>query len=122
MSTDVILVLTQVPDLPLAKRIAHLLLEEGLAACVNLAPPALSMYRWQGAIEGAEEVGLRIKSTQDRQAAVIARLQALHPYDVPEILVVPVVDGLPAYLDWVVAETRTALATPASPERGAPAA
>ncbi len=106
---DIILVLSNAPDTLLAKRIAHELLEDGLAACVNLGPPMLSMYRWQGAIEGAEEVPLVIKSTRSRQAALIDRLVELHPYEVPEVVVLPVSGGLPAYLEWVRAETRTPL-------------
>lgn|SRR5690606_17780305 len=105
MSTDVILVVSNAPDMQLAKRIAHVLLEEGLAACVNLGAPMLSMYRWQGKIEGDEEVPLMIKSTTQQQQALIDAIVRLHPYEVPEILIVPVANGLPAYLDWVRAET-----------------
>lgn len=105
MSDDCILVLSNAPDMMLAKRIAHVLLEEGLAACVNLGQPALSMYRWQGDIEGAEEVPMMIKSTRAMQAGLIEAIVRLHPYDVPEVVVVPISGGLPAYLDWVRAET-----------------
>lgn len=105
MSDDIILVFSNAPDMMLAKRIAHVLLEEGLAACVNLGTPALSMYRWEGQIEGAEEVPLMIKSTRAVQAELIEAIVRLHPYDVPEVVVVPVSGGLPAYLDWVRAET-----------------
>jgi len=105
MSTDVILVVSNAPDVQLAKRIAHVLLEEGLAACVNLGAPMLSMYRWKGNIEGDEEIPLLIKSTRQQQQALIDAIVRLHPYDVPEVLVVPATDGLPAYLDWVRAET-----------------
>jgi len=105
MSDDVILVFGNAPDLMLAKRIAHVLLEEGLAACVNLGAPMLSMYRWQGSIEGAEEVPMLIKSTRAQQERLIEALVRLHPYDVPEVVVVPASGGLPAYLDWVRAET-----------------
>lgn len=106
---EVILVLTNVPDLNLGKRLAHVLLEEGLAACVNLGAPMLSMYRWQGTIAGDEEIPLFIKSTRDRQQALRDAIVRLHPYDVPEILVLSVDDGLPAYLQWVLAETRAPL-------------
>ncbi len=102
---DVILVLSNAPDLLVAKRIAHMLVEERLAACVNIGAPVLSMYAWQGRLEGGEEIPLWIKSTTARQEALIERLRTLHPYEVPEVLVVPVMGGLPAYLDWVRAET-----------------
>lgn len=105
MSDEVILAFTNAPDMMLAKRIAHVLLEEGWAACVNLGAPTLSMYRWKGEVEGAEEVPLMIKSTRAVQAGLIDAIVRLHPYDVPEVVIVPVSAGLPAYLDWVRAET-----------------
>lgn len=105
MSDAVILVFSNTPDLLVAKRIAHVLLEEGLAACVNLGAPMLSMYRWQGAIDGADEIPMLIKSTRAQEAALVRRLSELHPYDVPEVVVVEAGGGLPAYLDWVRAET-----------------
>lgn len=99
--TDLILVLSNAPDKLVAMRIAHHLVEERFAACVNIGAPVTSMYAWQGKLEGGEEVPMWIKSTVARQAALIARLKELHPYEVPEIIVVPVTDGLPAYLQWV---------------------
>lgn len=105
-SDDCILVFTNAPDPLLAKRIAHVVLEDGLAACVNLGLPTLSMYRWKGVIEGDEETPLIIKSTADRRDALVAALRKLHPYEVPEIVVVPVTGGLPEYLSWVYQETR----------------
>ena len=102
---EVVLVISNAPDLLLAKRIAHVLVEDGLAACVNLGAPMLSIYAWKGEIEGAEEIPLWIKTTAGRQDALIQALVRLHPYDVPEILAIPVAGGLPAYLDWVRAET-----------------
>lgn len=102
---DVVLVLSNAPDVLLAKRIAHILVEEGLAACVNLGQPALSMYVWKGETEGAEEVPLTIKTTASRCPALIEALTRLHPYEVPEILVVPVIGGHAAYLQWVREQT-----------------
>jgi len=102
---DVVLIVSNAPDLLLAKRIAHVLVEEGLAACVNLGAPMLSIYSWKGEIEGADEIPLWIKTTAGRQADLIAALTRLHPYEVPEILVVPVSDGHPAYLQWVREQT-----------------
>jgi periplasmic divalent cation tolerance protein len=96
-----ILVLSNAPDKLVAMRIAHHLVEERFAACVNVGAPVTSMYAWQGKLEGGEEVPMWIKSTVGRQQALIARLSELHPYEVPEIIVLPVTDGLPAYLQWV---------------------
>jgi len=104
-SDDVVLVVSHAPDLLLAKRIAHVLVEDGLAACVNLGAPVLSIYAWQGGIEGADEIPMWIKTTAARQEALVQALARLHPYEVPEILAIPVCGGLPAYLDWVRAET-----------------
>jgi len=98
---DIVLVISNAPDLLLAKRIAHVLVEDGLAACVNLGAPILSIYHWEGQIEGAEEVPLWIKTTVGQQHAVVQALAKLHPYEVPEIIVVPVIGGSAPYLDWV---------------------
>lgn len=102
---DVVLIISNAPDLLLAKRIAHVLVEDGLAACVNLGAPALSVYRWQGEVEGAEEIPLTIKTTYGIHQAVVQTLARLHPYEVPEILVVPVIGGVASYLDWVREQT-----------------
>lgn len=99
--SDVVIVMTNAPDLLLAKRIAHLLIEERLAACVNIGAPILSVYGWQGEVQGAEEIPMTIKTTSERQQAMIARLVSLHPYDVPEAIIVPVLGGYAPYLDWV---------------------
>lgn len=98
---DVVFIVSNAPDALLAKRIAHVLVEEGLAACVNLGPPGLSMYMWEGTLEGAEEIPLTMKTTSTRAAALVARLKQLHPYQVPEVLVLPVKAGLASYLEWV---------------------
>ncbi|MEO6959794.1 MAG: divalent-cation tolerance protein CutA [Burkholderiaceae bacterium] len=98
---DVVIVLSTAPDVLLAKRIAHILVEEGLAACVNLGAACLSMYMWKGKLEGAEEVPLTIKTTRMRLRELSMRLAQLHPYEVPEVLVVPVSGGSSKYLDWV---------------------
>ena len=102
---DVVLIISNAPDLLLAKRIAHVLVEDGLAACVNLGAPGLSIYMWQGEVEGAEEVPIHIKTTYARHAAVVAALAQMHPYDVPEIIVLPVIGGAAPYLDWVREQT-----------------
>jgi len=102
----VLLVLTNVPDADLARSIAQALVDERLAACVNILAPCHSVYRWQGAVEEADEVPLLIKTAQDRYAALQARLKELHPYDVPEILAWRPDAGWPAYASWVIGETR----------------
>ena len=110
---DVVLVISNAPDLLLAKRIAHELVEHGLAACVNLGAPVLSIYGWKGEIEGDEEIPLWIKTTAARRGEVIDAIGRLHPYEIPEAIVVPVADGLPAYLDWVRQQTRSSACPPA---------
>lgn len=95
------LVLTTCPDADTAGRIARTLVEERLAACVNVLPPMRSVYRWKGQVEEAGEVLLLIKTSGTRFAALRERLRALHPYELPEIVAVPIVDGLPDYLAWL---------------------
>ena len=102
---DLVVILSNAPDMLLAKRLAHELVERGLAACVNLGQPSLSIYAWQGTIESAEEVPLTIKTTFDRKDEVMNQLVDLHPYDVPEVLVLPVIGGTAQYVDWVRAQT-----------------
>src|SRR5690554_7034827 len=77
---QVVVVLSNAPDLQLAKRIAHMLVEEHLAACVNLGAPSLSMYMWEGKLEGAEKIPLQMKTTRGRLPALVERLRELHPY------------------------------------------
>lgn len=103
---EVVVVLSNAPDMLLAKRIAHMLVEEYLAACVNLGTPCLSMYMWEGKLEGAEEVPLTIKTTRGQVPALTERLKQLHPYEVPELLVLPVLGGLQSYMEWVRAQAR----------------
>jgi periplasmic divalent cation tolerance protein len=98
---DAVVIVTNAPDLLLAKRIAHVLVEEHYAACVNLGAPSLSMYMWEGKLEGTEEIPITIKTTRERAPALMSRLLELHPYDVPEVLVLPVIGGSIRYLEWV---------------------
>ncbi len=106
LQDDVVLVLTQAPDQEIAKNIAYLVVEEGLAACVNIATPVLSIYKWKDDIERTEEIPLTIKTTWSRYAALSQRIKELHPYDIPEIVVVPVMAGDNAYIQWVKDMTR----------------
>lgn len=101
-----LLVLTNVPEDESAHAIARALVEQRLAACVNVLQPVRSIYRWQGIIEQANEVTLLIKTTQDCYAALEAAIRSVHPYEVPEIIALPVVAGLPAYLDWLARKTQ----------------
>jgi periplasmic divalent cation tolerance protein len=100
-----LLVLTNLPDRTAAEMLANALIEARLAACVNILPPCRSVYRWQGAVEAADEVPLLIKTSEARYAALETAIRALHPYELPELIAVPITHGLPAYLGWVAAET-----------------
>ena len=104
----VLLVLTNVPDRATADAIAQALVDERLAACVNILAPCRSVYRWQGSIEQADEIPLLIKTAQDCFAKLQQRICELHPYDVPEILAWKPGAGWPPYLDWVIGATRPA--------------
>lgn len=100
-----LLILTNCPDESVANAIALALVESGLAACVNILPRVESIYRWQGAVESASEIPLLIKSTAANYAALETTIRQRHPYEVPEIIALPITHGLPAYLNWVSAET-----------------
>jgi periplasmic divalent cation tolerance protein len=102
-----LLVFTHLPDRPAAERIAGLLVEQKLAACVSVLSPCRSVYRWKGALQRDEEHPLLIKTTAERYPALEQALRAAHPYELPEIIAVSVERGLPAYLEWVAAETTT---------------
>jgi len=102
----VVLVLTSAPDMMLAKYLAHGLVEDGIVACANLGAAHLSMYLWQGEMQGAEEVPLTFKTTAARLPELAQRLHERHPYELPEFLVVPVAAGSKGYLDWVRAGTQ----------------
>ena len=103
------LLLSSCPDEVSAARIADALVAEGLAACVSLLPGVRSVYRWQGRVEHATETLLLIKSAAS-VAQLGERLRALHPYELPELLAVEAASGLPAYLDWVIANSAGAAA------------
>ena len=94
------------PDAASAERLAGALVGERLAACVQVLPGVRSVYRWQGAVERADEVLLLVKTTRERLDALAARVRALHPYELPELVAVEAAGGLPDYLAWVAAESR----------------
>jgi periplasmic divalent cation tolerance protein len=103
MAEETLIVLTTWPDVESARKAARTLVEEQLAACGNILPGVESIYRWQGAVETSTEVLVLFKTTLVRYAQLETRIKALHTYEVPEIIALPVADGLPAYLHWVEA-------------------
>ena len=105
---DVYLVITNLPDRDSAAKLAHRLVERRLAACVNILSPCRSVYRWQGKTEDAEEFPMLIKTTKDRYPELEAAIRAGHPYELPEIIAIPLAGGLSGYLEWVDSETRPA--------------
>jgi periplasmic divalent cation tolerance protein len=105
MST--LLVLTNLPDRAAAERLAGTLVEQRVAACVNILAPCKSVYRWKGEVQREDEHPVLIKTTAGRYPALEAAIRAVHPYELPEIIAVPVERGLPAYLAWVDAETKS---------------
>lgn len=102
---NTLLVFTNLPDRASAEKLAAALVEQRVAACVNVLAPCRSVYRWQGAVRHEEEHPVLVKTTSARYAALEAAIRALHPYELPEIVAVPIERGLPAYLEWLAAET-----------------
>ncbi|MDQ1314176.1 MAG: periplasmic divalent cation tolerance protein [Pseudomonadota bacterium] len=100
-----LLILTNLPDVASAEKLARVLLEHRAAACVNVLAACRSVYRWRGAVETADEIPLLIKTTAENYPLVEEIVRAQHPYDVPELIAIPITHGLPAYLDWLVTET-----------------
>jgi Uncharacterized protein involved in tolerance to divalent cations len=102
---DALLVITSLPDAETARALAARLVEQRVAACVNILAPCHSLYRWEGKVEEAEEVPLLIKTSAARYAALEEAIRAYHPYELPEIVAVRIDRGLPDYLAWVAAST-----------------
>ena len=100
-----LVVLVTCPSQKVGKQLAHVLVEERLAACVNVIPGLTSTYRWEGKICRDAEVLLVVKTRRTRLRALTRRVQALHPYSVPEVIALPVVGGSAAYLSWVCDST-----------------
>jgi periplasmic divalent cation tolerance protein len=99
-------VTTTLPDRAAADRVAHTLVVERLAACAQVSAPIASTYRWKGVVEQASECYCHLKTTVERLPALRKRLRELHPYEVPEIIAVPIVDGDPGYLEWIKESVR----------------
>jgi len=109
---NVLLVLTNLPDRTVAEQVAHALIEDRAAACINIMAECTSVYRWQETISSESEVPLLIKTTRSAYPRLEAVIRKHHPYELPEIIAVPVDTGLPGYLQWVVEETQ-----PRGPEK-----
>jgi periplasmic divalent cation tolerance protein len=103
-----LLVLTNLPDRAAAERLADALIGGRFAACVNVLAPCHSVYRWNDALQHDEEHPVLIKTTDERYPELEQAIRAHHPSELPEIVAVPIERGLPAYLDWIVAETSEA--------------
>ena len=101
MAEKVLLALSTFPDQETAREISNELVTKKLAACANILPEVESIYRWKEKIESGNETLVLFKLTEDRQSAFQEKLRSLHPYEVPEIIFVPVSSGLPEYLRWV---------------------
>jgi len=101
-----LLVLTNLPDRVSAENLARTLVEKRVAACVNILAPCRSVYRWKGQVEQEDEHPVLIKTTRDAYAALESAIRQAHPYELPEIVAVPIERGLPAYLDWLAEETK----------------
>jgi periplasmic divalent cation tolerance protein len=110
-------VVTTVPSQRIGRRIARALVDGRLAACVQTFGPIASTYRWQGRVETAREWLCFIKTTRLRLRQAISTVEALHPYDTPEIIAVPITAGSSRYLEWIAASTRPAPAKPGTARR-----
>ncbi len=104
MIIDALVVLVTAPDTDTAVRLGRALVEEQLAACANILPGVRSIYRWQGAVHDDAEVLLIIKTTATVQERLTQRMLALHPYDTPEVVALPIVAGSDSYLRWIAAQ------------------
>jgi periplasmic divalent cation tolerance protein len=103
MTEKILLALSTFPDAEIARRISNQLITESFAACANILPTIESIYRWKNKIESGSEILVLFKLSEDRKSAFQDKLRSIHPYDIPEIIFVPVVGGLPEYLRWVAA-------------------
>jgi periplasmic divalent cation tolerance protein len=107
--TAPVIVLSAVGAQPDAERIARALVEERVAACVNIVPGVVSVYRWKGVVEKEDELLLVIKTIGERVEQLKARLLQLHPYELPEVVVIPIGGGHGAYLEWIAQQVQPPL-------------
>ncbi len=105
MAGAAILVMTQMPDRASAQALARSLVEARLAACVSVGAPVESLYHWQGKIETAQEIPVTVKTRPGCYAAIETAIRERHPFELPEIIAVPITDGLAPYLQWIADET-----------------
>jgi periplasmic divalent cation tolerance protein len=105
MTAPHLLVLCTCPDQASAQTIAERVVDEGLAACVNILPGVTSVYQWQGQRETSQELQLLIKTSAAAYDRLEQRISALHPYELPEVIAVPIQTGLTAYLGWIEQQT-----------------
>ena len=106
MPEKVLLALSAFPDRETAQRISNQLVTEKFTACANILPAVESIYRWKGKVESGNETLVFFKLSEDRQSDFQNKLRSLHPYEVPEIIFIPIVGGLPEYLRWVAENCR----------------
>jgi periplasmic divalent cation tolerance protein len=106
MGDEIVLAFSTFPDVETARRIARELVTEKFAACANVIPRIESIYVWQEKLEQGEETLVLFKTSAARSAVFQEKLKSLHPYEVPEIVFVPITAGLPAYLQWVADNSR----------------
>ncbi len=100
---DIQLIITNLPAPDVAVQLATRLVDSGLAACVNVLAPCTSVYIWQDSVEITEEIPLLIKALKQNYSAIEKEIRSMHPYELPEIIAVPIADGLPQYLNWIAA-------------------
>ncbi len=98
--------MTNFPDKKGAVALAEALITQHLAACVNVLSPCTSIYHWQGKVESADEIPVLIKTLQQHYNQVEQLIKMMHPYELPEVIMVPILNGLPAYLQWIANETQ----------------
>ena len=103
MPEKILLALSTFPDTEIARRISNQLVSESFAACANILPALESVYRWKNKIESGNEILVLFKLSEDRRSAFQDKLRSLHPYDIPEVIFIPVASGLPEYMHWVAA-------------------
>lgn len=102
---ETVLIISNFPDEKSAIQLAEALVHQRLAACVNVLSPCASVYHWRGEIESAEEIPVLIKTQRQHYDRVEQLIKLMHPYELPEVIMVPITGGLPAYLQWIAAET-----------------